>query len=98
MSKKKVYIAGAVTGIERSEVLSKFNDMEAKLKNMGFMPVNPVNLVPEIASWDEAMKICIKSLVDCDAFVKLSCWENSKGAMLEVMLGRNLGLMELTIH
>lgn len=94
---KKIYIAGAVSGIERTVVTAKFYEMERKLKEMGFVPVNPVNLVPAISSWTDAMKICIKALVDCDGFVKLCDWEESKGAMIEVSLARNLGLLEYTV-
>ncbi|MDZ4212787.1 MAG: DUF4406 domain-containing protein [Methylotenera sp.] len=93
----KIYIAGAVTNKERTQVLAKFNSMEQKLKGLGFIPINPVNIVPEVATWHDAMRTCIKALADCDGFVKLEDWEESRGAMLEVTIARNLGLLEYNI-
>lgn len=94
---KKIYIAGAVSGIERTVCTQKFFEMERRLKDMGFIPINPVNIVPAITDWHTAMRICIKALVECDGFVKLNDWEGSKGAMIEVSLARNIGLIEYTV-
>ena len=91
----KIYIIGAVTGYDPDEVRDKFATSERRLKEMGLTPVNPVNIVPEGLNWVAAMKICIAALIECDAVFLLPDWERSKGAMLEVMIARNLEIKEL---
>lgn len=90
----KTYIIGAVTGLDTEEVRNKFAAAEERLKNMGMVPVNPINFVPENLAWEPAMKMCIKALVECDAVFLLSDWQQSKGGVLEVSIARNLGLIE----
>lgn len=91
---QKVYIIGAVTGLDPEEVRNKFAEAERRLKEMGMSPVNPINFVPEDLAWGAAMRICVKALVDCDAVFLLPDWVSSKGGMLEVTIARNLGLTE----
>ncbi|MPL87606.1 hypothetical protein SDC9_33607 [bioreactor metagenome] len=90
----KVYIVGAVTGLDPEEVRAKFMSAEERLKRMGFVPVNPVNHVEEGTGWVEAMKICIPLLVSCDAVFKLPDYEYSKGSLLELTIARNLEMNE----
>lgn len=89
---KRVYIIGAVTGLEREAVVAKFEKAANALKGAGMVPVNPVDLVPAETSWNNAMRQCIAALVTCDAVVILPDWNNSKGAYLEVMIARNLDM------
>ena len=95
---KKAYIIGKVTGLPRNEVITKFTKAAEWLKSMGYMAVNPVDLIPENTGWHDAMKACIKLMVDCDAVMLLPDWSESRGAYLEVMIARNLELPEFTQH
>jgi hypothetical protein len=92
---KKVYIIGAVTGIPVDEVQAKFAKAAESLKSMGMIPVNPIDFVPEDLNWNEAMKICIRTLIDCDMVLLLPDWQESKGGTLEVAIARNFELPEL---
>ena len=91
MSKKKIYIAGKVTGLPHDEVYAKFANMQTNLESVGFEVANPITIVNnEQATWLEAMKICIAELLTCDAVYLLPCHHNSKGALIEKQLAINL--------
>lgn len=92
----KVYVIGAVTGHPREEVAAKFSKAAAQLKSAGMIPVNPVDIVPQETSWHDAMRQCIKAMLTCDAVMILPCWQQSRGATLEVMIARNLDMKILT--
>ncbi|HOI31200.1 MAG: DUF4406 domain-containing protein [Bacteroidales bacterium] len=94
---KKVYIIGPVTGLPRDEVRDNFGLAEQELKNIGMIPVNPINLVPETSDWNKAMRICIANLVQCDMVLILPNHLHSKGAMIELQIARGLAMPELSI-
>lgn len=90
---KKIYIAGKVTGLPYGQAYNKFSKIEQELREKGFETVNPMKIVPkDIDSWENAMKICIKSLIDCDGIYLLPNWQQSRGASLEARLALDLGL------
>ena len=90
---KRVYIAGKVTGEPRLECAAKFQKAQDLLENMGFEPVNPLQVVGtwEI-EWNEAMKKCISAMMECDAIYLLPCAYNSPGAKVESRLALDLGI------
>ena len=91
--KKKIYIAGKVTGLPQDEVSIKFANAENDLEQKGFNPVNPIHVVCNVnATWQEAMKKCIAALMDCDAVFVLPDALQSKGAKLELKLARKMGI------
>ena len=95
---KRVYVAGKITGETRMNVLAKFASAEILLKEQGYEVINPLRVVNNWEStWQEAMRKCIKSLMDCDAIFLLPCVGHSKGARIELKLAMNLGL-ELIGH
>lgn len=96
MKGKKVYIIGAVTGLEREAVVAKFEKAANALKGAGMVPVNPVDVVPAESTWNDAMRQCIKTMLTCDAVLLLPDWEESRGAMLEVMIARNLEMPQFS--
>ena len=84
----KIYIAGKVTGLPIKEVKEKFDAASQKLIKAGFEVINPVELVNDAAmEWNAAMKLCIASMVHCDAILLLSDWKTSKGASVEAQIG-----------
>lgn len=90
----KIYIAGKVTGEPIAECTEKFGAAQKKVEAMGFEAINPLVVVGDCnASWESAMKSCLKALIDCDAVVLLPCWEQSKGATIERQLADDLGLV-----
>ncbi len=88
---KKIYIAGKVTGLPQQEVIEKFADVQMNIERCGFTVVNPIEVVQDFNTpWNEAMKLCIKALVDCDAVYLMDCHTQSVGAMIEMQLAVNL--------
>lgn len=67
MNKKKIYIAGKVTGEPLAECTMKFGEAQKHIEALGFMAVNPLEVVNDFhTTWENAMKKCIKALMDCD--------------------------------
>lgn len=93
----RCYIIGAVTGLPREAVVSKFDKAALSVKSAGMIPVNPIELVPEDTNWVDAMKICIRHLITCDAIMLTPGWEESRGGRLEQAIATELGLPEF-IH
>ena len=91
MKKKKIYIAGKVTGEPVHSTALKFAMAKKEVESLGFEAINPIELVGDFRTpWDTAMRICIKALMDCDAVVLLPDWANSKGAMFEHEIAERL--------
>ena len=77
----KVFISGKMTG-EPNYNREKFNEVEAELKEKGFIVLNPA-VLPTGLKHEEYMSICYAMIDVCDMVVMLSGWEHSKGAMME---------------
>jgi hypothetical protein len=92
----KIYIAGKITGEPMLSVVEKFKKKQLELEQQGFEVVNPVELVnnPE-EQWEKAMKTCLTALMKCEAICLLPCFVDSKGALLEHMVAKSLGIIEL---
>lgn len=96
--RKPVYIIGKVTGEPYRKCFEKFERREKQLRELGYMAINPMKLVPPETSWHEAMRICIGRLVQCFAVSPINGWENSKGANLEMNLAKDLELIILPLR
>lgn len=94
---KKVYISGAITGLDEAVRREAFLDAEIKLQDMGFEPVNP--FLEPIPGWnhEDYMKRDIKLLLECDYIYMLEGWEKSKGAMLEHVVAGECGIKYLKL-
>jgi len=80
----RVYIAGKVTGDPYPAVVRKFEAAERMLRDFGYEPVNPIKEVNDPhMPWHKAMRICIASMLRCDAVLCLPCSLLSKGAQME---------------
>lgn len=90
-NKKKIYIAGKVTGEEIAKCTMKFGGVQAELEEMGFEAVNPLEVVGTFkTTWEAAMKKCITALMDCDAVLFLPCASDSEGARLEFIIAERV--------
>lgn len=90
----KIYIAGKVTGEDIEKTARKFKEAELRLTAMGFQAVNPIEEVQDSQEpWTSAMKICIKSMLDCDGIVLLPDWQLSTGARIERQLAEDLEIV-----
>ncbi|SFO05021.1 protein of unknown function [Paenimyroides ummariense] len=91
--KQKIYIAGKVTGLERTVVENNFNTLKEYFTQKGFEVVSPIDIVTDPATeWKAAMKICIAALMDCDFIYPMKNSRNSKGAMLEITIAKAFGI------
>ncbi len=89
--RKKIYIAGKVSGLPYNIAYSNFETAEKDLLKQGYNVVNPTKHVEKTTNWLESMKICIKLLLDCEAIYLLKNWEYSKGARIEYQIAKELG-------
>ena len=89
----KIYIAGKVTGEDPQKVTEKFEAAQNYLEQLGYEVMNPVRIVKDITMpWQEAMRLCIKALVECDHIYLLPCYSRSAGALLECQIAQKLDI------
>lgn len=87
----RIYLAGKITGMEQ-EAAQKFEQAEKQLSELDV--VNPMKLPHKHGkSWREYLAECIQHLVTCEAIYLLDNWHQSRGARLEYLIARRLGLM-----
>ncbi len=96
MSKKKVYISGAIAHYDMDERKKAFKDAVVHLEMRGFEPVNPFNNgLPQPGDWHDHMKADMRMLLDCQYIYMLKGWWVSKGAKLELDVATSCGLKPL---
>ncbi len=89
--KKKIYIAGKVTGENAAKCKAKFGRAQKELEAAGYEAINPLEVVGDFnATWTAAMRKCIVALMDCDAVYMLPCATHSPGATVEINLAAKL--------
>jgi hypothetical protein len=92
--KERVYIMGKVGDLSDDDyynyVFQKFASREEVLKKMGFIVVNPMRIVPRCVTWNDAMKICLPAMINCDKISPLPDTWYSPGAMIEFELSQRL--------
>lgn len=91
---KKCYIAGKISGLPILEYTSNFKEAEAGVLNLGYYPVNPVELNHDHdKTWLSYMREDLTELLKCNAVYVLRNWSESQGAKIEVDLAKSLGLI-----
>jgi hypothetical protein len=80
----KVYISGAISGLDFADVCAQFYGAAAQIKAKGDKPVNPIDILNagKDVSWTAYMEEDINELSKCDAICLLKGWEKSKGARI----------------
>jgi nucleoside 2-deoxyribosyltransferase len=97
MSTKKIYIAGAISGLDQHEVLAKFERAESIVRAGGYEPFNPflqIGCAPEFvdATWEQLMRTCIIVLMACDGVLLCHDWQSSRGAVIERNIAMQVGI------
>lgn len=88
----KIYIAGKITGLPRTEVKRKFQSAAKKLIAAGHAVFIPSVLpVYDDVSHDEYLHICYGIIDICDAVFMLEDWQQSKGARMELQYAADWG-------
>lgn len=89
------YIAGPMTGYEDYN-FPAFYAKAAEERANGCTVINPAELDDQSEDgldlpWDFYLRRDLRVLADCNRIVLLPGWEKSKGANLEVHIGKELG-------
>ena len=89
----KCYISGKVTGT--TDYMERFKKAEETVKKLGYEPINPVAVnaaLPEETKWIDYMTLSINMLTreDCKAIYMLNGWEDSQGAVIELLLAQGM--------
>lgn len=92
--KRKSYIAGPMTGYKDYN-FPAFYAKAAEERAKGYDVINPAELDDADGDltkpWDFYLRRDLIVLAECNRIVLLDGWEKSKGANLEVHIGRELG-------
>jgi len=95
----KVYISGPITG---KPGLNKqaFFDARDLIQKTGHIWVCPHNIcahIPNDAPWIEYMKVCLAELTKCDYIFMLPGWIWSRGARIEWVVAKLLGIKRIKL-
>ncbi|OYO27917.1 DUF4406 domain-containing protein [Janthinobacterium sp. PC23-8] len=88
----RIYIAGPMTG--RSQFnYPAFHQAATLLRAAGHVVINPAeNPAPACGSWIGYMRMSVAQVASVDCLVMLPGWPRSKGARIEFILAKLLGL------
>lgn len=98
----KVYISGKISDLHVDDFTREFKKAENYLKDLGYQPVNPLELNHDHAyadslptppeKWAYYVDIDTQALIRRDAIFMLSNWMTSKGARIERAIAHEMGL------
>lgn len=88
---KVLYLSGPMTGYPDNNKPA-FNAMAKKLRLAGYMVINPAELDAKepCSCWEDYLRRDIRALSRCEAIATLPNWQKSRGANLEIYIGRAL--------
>ena len=88
----RLYVAGPMSGLPDHNYPA-FHEAARKLRAAGYTVLNPAeNGRPPGDPWQAFMRDAIALLIQCDAVALLDGWQNSRGAVIEQNLAKNLGM------
>ena len=88
----KIYIAGPMTGRAQFNYPA-FHRAAMLLRAAGHVVINPAeNPAPSCGSWLGYMRMSVAQVAGVDCLVMLPGWPFSKGARIEYLLAKLLGL------
>lgn len=93
----RVYIAGSISGLERDEYMKKFHDVEEKLEQSGYTPMNPAKMcdtLPSLAH-HEYLQVTIPLLKMSDFIYVIDGRDESEGVKTELLIAQREGIREL---
>jgi hypothetical protein len=95
----KLYLSGPMTGIPYKN-FPAFIKASQTLRKAGYKVVSPHELETKDVqcTWENCMRRDIKAEMDCTAIATLPKWKNSRGASVEVYIGKALGYPVHTVE
>lgn len=91
--KKRVYISGPIGGYDMEERREAFGRAAEMLKDLGYLPISPMNNgLPDDSTREEHMMVDLAMLMTCEYIYQMRGWTESKGAVLETLVARQLGI------
>jgi predicted adenine nucleotide alpha hydrolase (AANH) superfamily ATPase len=97
--RKKVYIAGKISGLEPEEYKLNFKAAADRLAVDGHKILNPCAIVPQDLDYEDQMAICMRLVEIADVVFMLENWRRSNGARREhahaVILGKQIVYQEV---
>jgi hypothetical protein len=91
MKRKLLYLSGPMSGLPNLN-REAFNEAAKLLRKKGYKVINPPELDrynPQ-RSWEGCLRRDITELMACDKIATLPGWKKSRGATLEVYIGKAL--------
>lgn len=87
----KIYVSGPVCGIENDNY-DAFYGAAVTLRSMGHRVLNPLELGSDLEKWSDYLSRDLIQLIEFAPtnIVTLPGWQASKGACLEIFVGRML--------
>jgi len=93
----RIYLAGPMSGIADFNYPA-FNRAAEQMRAKGFLVENPAeNPPPECNSWPGYMRLALRQMLTCDMVVFLPNWQQSRGAMLESEVAKQLAIPRFEI-
>lgn len=93
-----IYVSGPMSG-KLQHNFPAFNQATEHLRNLGHTVINPAEINTEPGTpWSDCMRNDIREMMVCDTVAVLPGWQESKGASLEVYIGKALGMNILPIE
>ncbi len=92
MKRKTLYLSGPMTGYVNKN-FPAFMKAALELRKKGYVVINPAELdIGEPRStWEECLRRDIREEMKCSGVATLPGWRESRGASLEVYIGKALG-------
>lgn len=102
-----IYIAGKISGEDEERVAAKFMEAHLDLEFNWDVIFNPLDQIQKLNerrikygqqplndknNRKDIIRFCIENLMECDAIYLLCNWRESKGAVLEHDIAKELGL------
>ena len=89
---KRLYLSGPMSGLPEHN-FSAFNAEAARLRELGYDVVNPVDINPDPGTpWHEFLRNDLLALLTCDTIALMPGWQGSTGAHLEMHVAHRIAM------
>ena len=92
----KIYLSGPIS--QNPKFREEFQEAALRMRKAGFDVINPVELVEDPASWEDAMKQDLKAMLECDGVAVVHTKHTSRGMGIEMMLAGILGMTCMAVE